>query len=146
MISANDVLQAISEIHQYSMLLIELKNSTTVMIRHSVDGTMSYFKLEGSLKPTERAALARRMPKDERLGNLKHLTIQELIDEVDGQSARHIWLEAKGGDRSEHGFLSIAELKAFLRTNPPRKRVFLNGMLIKGSSSVVAIHGLKQEI
>ena len=120
MISANDVLQAISEIHQYSMLLIELKNSTTVVIRHSVDGTMSYFKLKGSLKPAERHALARRIPKENQEVNLRHLTIEELIGEVDGQTANHIWLEAKGADRREHGFLSISELKAFLRTNPQR--------------------------
>ena len=120
MISANDVLQAISEIHQYSMLLIELKNSTTVVVRHSVNGTMSYFKVEGGLKPNERHALAREMPKNNRSENLKHLTIEQLITEVDGQIANHIWLETVGRDRREHGFLSIAELKAFLRTNPQR--------------------------
>jgi hypothetical protein len=120
MISTNDVLQAISENHQYSMLLIELKNSVTVVIRHSVNGTMSYFKVEGSLKPSERAALARRIPQDMQLANLKPLTIEELIDEVDGQKANHIWLEARGVERREHGFLSISELKAFLRTNPQR--------------------------
>jgi len=120
MISANDVLQAISEIHQYSMLLIELKSSTTVVIRHSGDGTMSYFKLEGSLKPTERHALAKIMPKESQTTNLRHITIEELISEVDGQTAKHIWLEGMGEERIEHGFLSIAELKAFLRTNPQR--------------------------
>jgi hypothetical protein len=118
MISANDVLEAISEIHQYSMLLIELKNSTTVMILHSADGTMSYFKREGSLKPPERATLARSDPKSHHFAALKALTIGELIEEVDGQKANHIWLEAIGRERREHGFLSIAELKAFLRTNP----------------------------
>jgi len=102
------------------MLLIELKNSTTVVIRHSVDGTTSYFKVDGSLKPTERHELARRMPKADQSVNLKHLTIEQLIDEVDGQTAKHIWLEAMGADRKEHGFLSIAELKAFLRVNPSR--------------------------
>ena len=120
MITANDMLQAISEIHQYSMLLIELKNSTTVVIRHAVDGTMSYFKVEGSLKPGERHALARRTPKENQLANLRHLTIEELIGEVDGQTANHIWLEAMGADRREHVFLSFAELKSFLRTNPQR--------------------------
>jgi hypothetical protein len=118
MISANDVLQAISEIHQYSMLLIELKNSTTVVIRHSLDGTMGYYKLAGSFKPSERHSLAKKMPKDNQLPNLRHITIEELISAVDGQTANHIWLEARGADRREHGFLSIAELKAFLRTNP----------------------------
>ncbi len=118
MISANDVLQAISEIHQYSMLLIELRNATTVVIRHSSDGMTSYFKLEGSLNSGERHALGKRMPKNGQLRNLRHISIEELIGEVDGQIAKHIWLEAVGG--REHGFLSIAELKSFLRTSPQR--------------------------
>jgi len=118
MISANDVMQAISEIHQYSILLIELKNSTTVLIRHASNGTMSYFKMVGSLTPSERHALARTVTNEDQPSSLRHLTIEELIGEVDGQTAKHIWLEAKGGARKEHGFLSIAELKAFLRTNP----------------------------
>ena len=120
MISANDVLQAISEIHQYSMLLIELKNSTTVVIRHSANGTMNYFKLEGGLKSSERHGLAKKTPKDDRFANFRHITIEELMSEVDGQTAKHIWLEAMGVDRREHAFLSITELKAFLRTNPQR--------------------------
>ena len=119
MISANDVLQAISEIHQYSMLLIELKNATTVAIRRSSDGTMSYLKVPGSLKPAERAALAKTGPNVE-VTPLKVLSIGELITELDGQRAHHIWLEAVGHDRKEHAFLSIAELKAFLRMNPHR--------------------------
>ena len=48
------------------------------------------------------------------------MTIGELIEEVDGQRAKHIWLEAVGHERREHGFLSIAELQTFLRTNPQR--------------------------
>ena len=117
MISANDVLQAISEIHQYSMLVIELKNSRTVLIQHSTDGTMSYFRLDGGLKPAERHALRRRLANNGP-SNLRHLTFEELIMEVDGQTPNHIWLEAVGG--KEHGFLSIAELKAFLRMSPQR--------------------------
>jgi len=118
MISANDVLQAISEIHQYSTLLIELKNSNTVVIRHSADGKMSYFKIRGNLKPSERAALARIRPESNEFMGLKSLTIGELFDELDGQRAHHIWLEAMGHEKREHAFLSIAELKTFLRTNP----------------------------
>ena len=120
MISANDVLHAISEIHQYSMLLIELKNATTVVVQHSADGTMSYFMCEGSLNPGERATLAKRLPRGDQFKPLRALSIAELIEEVDGQKANHIWLEAMGRERREHAFLSIAELKAFLRTNPQR--------------------------
>jgi hypothetical protein len=118
MISANDVLQTISEIHQYSMLLLELKNATTVGILHSGRDATSYFLLEGSLKPSERGALVRRIYDGDLPQTLKALTVEELIREVEGQKAKHIWLETVGRERKEHGFLSISELKAFLRTNP----------------------------
>jgi hypothetical protein len=120
MISANDVLQAISEIHQYSMLLIELKNSTTVVILHSAHGAMNYFKFEGSLTPSERSGLAAKIRENDQHQGMTALTIEELIGAVDGQRAKHIWLEAIGHERKEHGFVSIAELKTFLRTNPHR--------------------------
>jgi hypothetical protein len=77
MISASDVLQAISEIHQYSMLLIELKDSTTVGILHSGGDLTSYFKLEGGLKHSERLALARRYKEGNPPDNLKALTVEE---------------------------------------------------------------------
>lgn len=120
MISASDVLQAISEIHQYSMLLIELKDSTTVGILHSRADSMSYFKLEGGLKHSERVALVRGVEQGNPPHALKALTVEELIREVEGRKAKHIWLEAVGDERREHGFLSISELKLFLRNNPGR--------------------------
>jgi len=120
MISASDVLQAISEIHQYSMLLIELKDSNTVGILHSGGDSMSYFKLEGGLKHPERVALVRRVQEGNPPHALKALTVDELIREVEGRKAKHIWLEAGGDERREHGFLSISELKLFLRNNPSR--------------------------
>ena len=121
MISASDVLQAISEIHQYSMLLIELKDSTTVGILHSESDSMSYFKLAGGLKPSERRTLARRVKEGSPPSTLKGLTVEELILEVEGRKAKHIWLEAVGEEKREHGFLSISELKLFLRSNPGRQ-------------------------
>lgn len=121
MISASDVLQAISEIHQYSMLLIEFKDSTTVGILHSESDSMSYFKLQGGLKPSERVALVRGVEEGNPPSALKSLTVEELIREVEGRKAKHIWLEAVGEEKREHGFLSISELKLFLRNNSSRQ-------------------------
>jgi len=120
MISASDVIQAISEIHQYSMLLIELKDSTTIGILHSRSDSMSYFKVEGGLKHSDRVALVHRVEEGNPPHALKALSVEELIRAVEGRRAKHIWLESVGDDRREHGFLSISELKLFLRNNPSR--------------------------
>ena len=61
MISANDVLQVISEIHQYSMLLLELKDAGTFGILHSPKDNVNYFRLEGKLGRQERVELVQRI-------------------------------------------------------------------------------------
>jgi hypothetical protein len=117
MISASDVLQVISEIHQYSMLLIELKGAATVGILHSAKDATSYFKLEAGLNPSERRLLVRQFYDGDLPRTLKGLTVDEFLHEVEGKKAKHIWLETVDKERNEHGFLSISELKTFFRTH-----------------------------
>ena len=120
MISASDVLHIISEIHQYSMLLIELKEPATLGILHSVDDRMVCFKLSGMLNQPQRSELVNMLY----LGNLpkavKTLALDDFLKEIEGKKARHIWLETGGSERKEHAFVSISELKAFLRSRAPR--------------------------
>jgi len=120
MISANDVLQIISEIHQYSMLLVELKDATTLGILHSATDRMTYFKFTEKLRPTERRKVVERIYDGEMPESLKPLAVEEFLREIEGKKARHIWLETGGLERKEHGFLSISELKAFFRNHPRR--------------------------
>jgi hypothetical protein len=118
MISASDVLQIISEIHQYSMLLIELRGNATIGIIRSTNDTMTCFKVNGSPKRAEREALAQKICDGKTPQIVKTLTVEEFLSEVEGQKAKHIWLESVGKDRREHGFLSISELKTFFQVHP----------------------------
>jgi len=120
MISASDVLQIISEIHQYSMLLIELRGKGTVGIIRSTNETMTCFRIDGNPKRAEREELAQKICNGNVAQAVKTLTIEEFLQEVEGQRAKHIWLESTSKDRREHGFLSISELKTFFRTHPHR--------------------------
>ena len=120
MITGTDVLQIISEIHQYSMLLIELKEDGTVGITRSATDTMTCFKIDGTPKRTDRGMLADKICVGEFPSVVKTMTVEEFVTEVEGKKARHIWLESTGKERREHGFLSISELKTFFRTHPHR--------------------------
>ncbi len=120
MISASDVLQIISEIHQYSMLIIELKDAATVGIVHSAGDKLTYFKLDGKLAADDRVALVKRMSSGEMPQLAKMLPVEDLLREIEGRKAKHIWLETDGEERKEHGFMSISELKTFLRTHARR--------------------------
>lgn len=120
MISASDVLQIISEIHQYSMLLVELKDAATLGIMHSPQDRMTYFKLDEKLDLEERGKLVERIYAGEIPETVEPLTIENFLQEIEGRKAKHIWLETGGEDRKEHGFLSISELKTFFRNHSRR--------------------------
>lgn len=117
MISANDLLQIIGEIHQYSMLLLELKNATTVGISHSSDGRVSYFRFEGKLGSAERSNLVKRICAGEMPDSVQPLSVEQFLHEIEGKKANHIWLEAVGPERRELAFVSIPELKAHFRAH-----------------------------
>jgi len=120
MISANDVLQVISEIHQYSMLLLEVKESGTFGILQTLKERASYFKLQGTIGHKERQELVRRFYAREAPTDLIQLSVDEFLREIEGKKAKHIWLETVSPERKELAFLTIAELKNFLRSSGPR--------------------------
>jgi hypothetical protein len=48
------------------------------------------------------------------------LSVDEFLQEIEGKKAKHIWLETVVPERKELAFLTIAELKNFLRSSGPR--------------------------
>ena len=120
MISASDVLQILSEIHQYSMLLLELREAMTLGISHSASDKMTYFKLQGRLNQAERGKLAEAVYSGVIPETVTPLAVEDFLGEIEGKKAKHIWLETGGKERREHGFMSISELKSFFRGHAPR--------------------------
>lgn len=117
MITASDVLQILSEIHQYSMLLVELRDKTIVGVTQSSDDKLNYFKMQGPMNPAERRDLVDKMYAHEWPAATKHLLVEEFLAEIEGKKARHIWLETGGSDSRELGFMSISELKTYFRSH-----------------------------
>jgi hypothetical protein len=120
MISASDVLHVISEMHQFSMLLLELRDTTMIGISHDPSGKLNYFRYKGKLGRTERNKLTQEIYSGELPESVHLLSVEELIQEIEGKKARHIWLESAGTDRRELGFLSISELKTYFQKHPQR--------------------------
>ncbi len=120
MISANDVFQIISEVHQYSMLLVELKEPTTFGILNSGNEKLQYFRFEGRLEPPERRELVEKIPAGEIPESLHLLQVEEFLRQIEGRKAKHIWLETGDVERKELAFLSISELKTYFRSHSRR--------------------------
>jgi hypothetical protein len=116
MISANDVLQVINEIHQYSMLLLELKDATTFGILHSGGGKVNYFRLEGKMGRRERIDLVQKICGGIMSDPVFALPVDQFVREIEGKKARHIWLETVEPERKEMAFVSISELKSYLKS------------------------------
>lgn len=120
MISANDVLQIISEIHQYSMLIVETKDATTFGILRSRDDKLSYFKLSRPLTHKERIGLIQNISSGKMSESVQLIEVEEFLRDIEGKKTRHIWLETAAPDRRELAFLSISELKVFFRNHSRR--------------------------
>ena len=122
MISASDVLHILSEIHQYSVILIELKDSTTMGISHSADGSLSYFSVKRALDTGDRIRIVNEVCTGKSPITVHALTMEQFLAAIEGRKPRHIWLETRETDRKELGFMSIAELKAHFRIHSKRQR------------------------
>jgi len=120
MISASDVLHILSEIHQFTLILIELKDSTTVGIYHLTDSSLGCFSLNGTLNPGERIQLVNEVCIGKAPVSVDALTMEQFLTAIEGRKPRHIWLETGEGERKELGFMTIAELKAHFRIHSKR--------------------------
>jgi len=120
MISASDVLQILSELHQYSMILMELRDATTLGIAHSPEGRLNCFIYEGALDANDRAKLVKEVSDGHTSKLLRLLPVEQFLSTIEGKRTKHIWLETNGLDHKELAFVSIAELKAHLRTYSKR--------------------------
>ena len=121
MISASDVLHIFSEIHQYSMLLIELKDATTLGISHSKEGRLTCFAVDGPLDAAERVKFVKQVYSGQAPSSLRPLPMERFVSSIEGKKPKHIWLETGSDERKELGFLSIAELKTHFRTYSRRQ-------------------------
>ena len=120
MISASDVLQILSEVHQYSIILLELTDAKTIGLAHSADGKLNCFIVEGALGLSDRKKLVKEAFREHASDSLKPLPVEKLLSMIEGKKTRHIWLETREAERKEMAFLSIAELKTYLRTHSRR--------------------------
>ena len=117
MISASDVIHIFSEIRQYSMLLIELKDATTFGISHSKEGKLTCFAVDEPLRAAERVKFVKQVYSGQAPSSLRPLPMERFLTRIEGKKPKHIWLETGSDERKELAFLSISELKTHFRTS-----------------------------
>jgi len=121
MISASDVLQILSEIHQFSVILIELKEATTIGISHLPESKLNCFSVGKALRTSERIQLVNDLYAGKMPNSATSLTMEQFLKAIEDKKPRHIWLETGSTERKELGFMSITELKTHFRVHSKRQ-------------------------
>ena len=78
---------------------------------------MNYFKLERKLGRQGRVHFVQKIYENEMPESLLSLSVEEFLREIEGKKTRHIWLETVEPEHKELAFLSISELKTFLKNS-----------------------------
>jgi hypothetical protein len=116
MISEAEILHIVSEIHQYDVVLIELRDGTVFGIAKGSESTPTYFRTRrASRTADERRVLLETVVGARDEGHVDAVTLETLLNGLRGMKTRHVWLEGRTEPRHEMAFLNLKELAAFLR-------------------------------
>ena len=118
MISEAEILHVVNEIHQYDLVLIELKDGTIFGIAKGIDSVPIYFRTRRAARTTdERRAFLESVMASGGEGHVDSVALDTLLNGLRGMKTRHVWLERRTEPRHEMAFLNLKELEVFLRRN-----------------------------
>jgi hypothetical protein len=116
MIAESDLIDVINEIHQYSVLLIETQDKSLFGVYRDASNKAAYLSASSDvLTKVSRSKLGALIAGNATPQGVSKIALDEFLRGLSGKKARHIWLESVGRKKSEMGFMSVRELKAFLR-------------------------------
>jgi hypothetical protein len=116
MISEAEILHIISEIHQYDVILVELRDGTVFGIVKGIQSAPEYFQARAAARTTEdRKALLEALRESRPETHVDQITLETLLNGLRGMKTRHVWLERATKPRHEMVFLTLRELASFLQ-------------------------------
>jgi len=116
MISEAEILHIITEIHQYDVILVELKDGTIFGIQKAAESEPVYFRTRTAARTSKaRRALLDAVSVYQTQAHIDCITLETLLDGLRGMRTRHVWLEKRSEPSREMAFLSLKELGSYLR-------------------------------
>ncbi len=117
MIAESDLIDVINEIHQYSMILIQMRDRSLYGIYREAPDKAVYIHVPADIHAKLlRSQLVKQIADQTLPSGAAKITLDEFLLGVAGKKAKHIWLESIGAKKTEMGFMSIRELRTFLKT------------------------------
>ncbi len=116
MISEAEILNIISEVHQYDIVLVELRDGTAFGILKGAHGRPRYFRMKTTAHTSrERRAIIDALVSSESGHFVDDVALETLLNGLRGMKPRRVWLERRNDPAHEMAFLSLRELEAYLR-------------------------------
>ena len=116
MISEAEILHIINEIHQYDVILVELRDETVFGIVKGTKSVPEYFRTRAAARTIEdRKTLLEALAESRAEAHVDRVTLETLLNGLRGMKTRHVWLERRTKPRREMAFLNLRELASFLR-------------------------------
>jgi hypothetical protein len=116
MISEVEILHIVNEIHQYDVVLMELRDGTVFGVAKGGESTPMYFRTRIAARSAdERRMLLETVMGSRDEGHVDAVTLETLLNGLRGMKTRHVWLERRTEPRHEMAFLNLKELGVFLR-------------------------------
>jgi hypothetical protein len=116
MISEAEILHIVNEIHQYDVVLMELRDGTMFGIAQGTESIPVYFRTRRAARTTdERRMLLQTVTGSQGKGHVDIVTLETILNGLRGMKIRNVWLERRAEPRYEMAFLNLKELEVFLR-------------------------------
>jgi hypothetical protein len=116
MISEVEILHIVNEIHQYDVVLMELRDGTVFGIAKGSESMPTYFRTRRAAHTgDERRALLQIVTGTQSVGHVDAVTLETMLNGLRGMKIRNVWLERRAEPRYEMAFLNLKELEVFLR-------------------------------
>ena len=97
---------------------MELKHGTIFGIAKDAESVPRYFRTRGPARTNEdRRMLMEAAKASWNEGPVDSVTLDTLLNGLEGMKTRHVWLERKVEPRREMAFLNLKELEVFLRSH-----------------------------
>ena len=116
MISEVEILHIVNEIHQYDVVLMELRDGTVFGIAKGSESMPTYFCTRRAAHTgDERRALLQIVTGTQSVGHVDAVTLETMLNGLRGMKIRNVWLERRAEPHYEMAFLNLQELEVFLR-------------------------------
>ena len=117
MIEETEIAGIVNQIHPFTLLLFWMRDKTVYGIYKLAHGHVAYFKVPPQIaSKSSREELLKHIHVEGDHPHPENLTFDQLVTGMKGSRVRKVWLTSRKGTHLDAVFLTLKELRDFLRS------------------------------